>query len=621
MSEENQNEEPKKDAKYYFGLGNDQLDKGDYDGAIASYNKGIKLGDADSNYFGNRGNAQITKGDNDGAIVLYTIAIELNDSVPSYFNNKGVAQARNGDYDDAVDSYNKAIELDSMQPKYFNNRGIAYYKIEKGEKAAVTNWYQAFTLYEGSTGKDAEAERICKLVIEKEMSDEYDKSFEMMCYLASSTSFFPDVVGANEIDMHIEKLTSQELIDTSEKSGIYEYNKFLEKVLLNLQKFGNSKEDFKKVFNFLYSINVFKKNRYQAAVKDAKDATLYQYTSLDVLKIFLGFKEKEDDEKSENIKDVEQKQINLRLNNTNYMNDPTEGSYFVKKVLSGVKEPQDDERKEIENKFLKKNTSHAFIASLTYKKFDDIPMWKMYGRDSRGVAIGFSLPSHVLEPVSEDVTDMASAESEIKSNQDLVSDDTKNGKDKFKINSNEYLDEKALLYKIFYYDTEKEQSGNVKIEKGDSIEEKAFELINQITKAYEELMSVYANIQDVVQKKTETQEKTEDQKKAEIQKEIENQKKTLLNFIDWEFDRINFLVKDIQYQYEDEYRILRLTKDYSETKNDVGSPQLYVEVGDVEIKEVIFGAQSQTAMQWSPYIHKVLGDDVEVRDSDTSIKF
>lgn len=621
MSEENQNEEPKKDAKYYFGLGNDQLDKGDYDGAIASYNKGIKLGDADSNYFGNRGNAQITKGDNDGAIVLYTIAIELNDSVPSYFNNKGVAQARNGDYDDAVDSYNKAIELDSMQPKYFNNRGIAYYKIEKGEKAAVTNWYQAFTLYEGSTGKDAEAERIYKLVIEKEMSDEYDKSFEMMCYLASSTSFFPDVVGANEIDMHIEKLTSQELIDTSEKSGIYEYNKFLEKVLLNLQKFGNSKEDFKKVFNFLYSINVFKKNRYQAAVKDAKDATLYQYTSLDVLKIFLGFKEKEDDEKSENIKDVEQKQINLRLNNTNYMNDPTEGSYFVKKVLSGVKEPQDDERKEIENKFLKKNTSHAFIASLTYKKFDDIPMWKMYGRDSRGVAIGFSLPSHVLEPVSEDVTDMASAESEIKSNQDLVSDDTKNGKDKFKINSNEYLDEKALLYKIFYYDTEKEQSGNVKIEKGDSIEEKAFELINQITKAYEELMSVYANIQDVVQKKTETQEKTEDQKKAEIQKEIENQKKTLLNFIDWEFDRINFLVKDIQYQYEDEYRILRLTKDYSETKNDVGSPQLYVEVGDVEIKEVIFGAQSQTAMQWSPYIHKVLGDDVEVRDSDTSIKF
>lgn len=374
------------------------------------------------------------------------------------------------------------------------------------------------------------------------------------------------------------------MIDIAEKAGLYEYNKFLKRVLLNLQKSGGSKDDLQKVFNFSISINEFKKNRYDAANKDAENATLYQYTSIDVLKIFLGFKEKEDGEKSERIKEGDQKQISLRLNNTNYMNDSTEGSYFVKKVLSGVKGLQDDERKEIENKLLRKNTSHAFIASLTYKKSDDIPMWKMYGRDSKGVAVGFSLPSQVLDPVA-------------RAGKFVKFPKSKNNKEKFEINRNEYLDEKALLYKIFYYDTEKEHSGNVEIEKDDKIEKRAFKLINQITKAYEELMSVYAKIQDA------------------------DQKKTLLNFIDWEFDRIKFLVKDIQYQYEDEYRILRLTKDYSETKNDVGSPQLYVEVDDVEIKEVIFGAQSETAMRWSPYIHKILGDDVEVRDFDTSIKF
>jgi tetratricopeptide (TPR) repeat protein len=117
-----------KDAGAYYNRGNAELDKGDFDGAIADYNRVIELDPKFTDAYGNRGFAKHAKGDLDGAIADYTRAIELGSTNPAAYNNRGAEKLKKGDFDGAITDCNRAIELD---PEYANAYAIRAYAKDK----------------------------------------------------------------------------------------------------------------------------------------------------------------------------------------------------------------------------------------------------------------------------------------------------------------------------------------------------------------------------------------------------------------------------------------------------------------------------------------------------------
>jgi tetratricopeptide (TPR) repeat protein len=76
--------------------------KGDYDRAIADFNKAIELDPKDAIAYGGRGFAYSSKADYDRAIADLTKAIELDPkNARIYYYNRGKAYERKGGYDGA----------------------------------------------------------------------------------------------------------------------------------------------------------------------------------------------------------------------------------------------------------------------------------------------------------------------------------------------------------------------------------------------------------------------------------------------------------------------------------------------------------------------------------------
>ena len=95
-----------------FKRGNEALDNGNYDKAIAEYTEVIRLDpEADGAYF-NRGRAYFDKENYDKAIADFTKAIELDSDNAKFYNNRGFAYSNKKDYDRAIADYTKALQLD-----------------------------------------------------------------------------------------------------------------------------------------------------------------------------------------------------------------------------------------------------------------------------------------------------------------------------------------------------------------------------------------------------------------------------------------------------------------------------------------------------------------------------
>ena len=106
--------------------GNEALEKGDYDKAIAAYDKAIRLNPRDTLAYNNRGMAYERKGDRGKAISDYSEAIRIDPKYETAYNNRGSAYGAKGDYDKAIADLNEAIRLDPKDPPPYVNRGIAY---------------------------------------------------------------------------------------------------------------------------------------------------------------------------------------------------------------------------------------------------------------------------------------------------------------------------------------------------------------------------------------------------------------------------------------------------------------------------------------------------------------
>ncbi len=94
---------------------------GEFDLAIADYNKVIEMKSADSTTYLNRGWAYSNKKNYDLAIADYGKAIELNPKELMAYLNRAEAHEKAGNIEKAVGDYQKAVELDGENAEARNN--------------------------------------------------------------------------------------------------------------------------------------------------------------------------------------------------------------------------------------------------------------------------------------------------------------------------------------------------------------------------------------------------------------------------------------------------------------------------------------------------------------------
>lgn len=116
----------------YGNLGNAYARNGEYDLAIACYQKVLDLDPSFSYGYFNLGNLYHRKGENEPAARNYLKALALDPSMTEAYCNLGVVSQKQGQYDRAIGYFRRALEIDPRYAgTYYSHMGeIAY---EKGD--------------------------------------------------------------------------------------------------------------------------------------------------------------------------------------------------------------------------------------------------------------------------------------------------------------------------------------------------------------------------------------------------------------------------------------------------------------------------------------------------------
>ena len=182
----------KDNPRNFYNVGVRKYKSGDYEGAIAEFNKVIELKPDFDNAYYNRGLSFYSMKSYLEAELDFGKAIEINprdsasmlhlglikyyknkfkDAVEAYnaviekfpfygiaFYNRGIAQGRLGYYDKAIDDFNTSITLDPTHSKSFFNRGLANF-FDRDTAKACKDWKQAAKL--GSSKAQEAVEAYC----------------------------------------------------------------------------------------------------------------------------------------------------------------------------------------------------------------------------------------------------------------------------------------------------------------------------------------------------------------------------------------------------------------------------------------------------------------------------
>ena len=103
-------------ATQYFNQGLEKYKVGNYQGAIADWNKAIEINPQDALAYYNRGLAKYDLGDYQGAIVDYDKAIEIKPQSALTFKNRGVSRELVNDLEGACRDWRKAADFGLIEP-------------------------------------------------------------------------------------------------------------------------------------------------------------------------------------------------------------------------------------------------------------------------------------------------------------------------------------------------------------------------------------------------------------------------------------------------------------------------------------------------------------------------
>jgi len=124
-----------KSAQDYNERSATDMQKGDYDKAIADCDEAIRLDPQLAAAYNNRGSAYLWKRDYDKAIADCDLAIRLNPKDARAHTNRGIAYLFKRDYDKAIADCDLAIQLNSKDARAHMNRGTAYLQKRDYDKA------------------------------------------------------------------------------------------------------------------------------------------------------------------------------------------------------------------------------------------------------------------------------------------------------------------------------------------------------------------------------------------------------------------------------------------------------------------------------------------------------
>ena len=132
-------------APLYNGRGVAYNRKGEYDLAIADYDRAIEIDPEFAGAYSNRGNVYDSQGKYDLAISDYNRAIELNPRYAAVYNNRGTAYHHKGEYGLAISDYKKTIEINSTLVGVYFNMASAFESLARKKEAIEA--YKAFIKY------------------------------------------------------------------------------------------------------------------------------------------------------------------------------------------------------------------------------------------------------------------------------------------------------------------------------------------------------------------------------------------------------------------------------------------------------------------------------------------
>ena len=111
------------DATSYLDHGNAKNARGNFDGAIADYDKALALNPSYAEAYWNRGQARFSKDDFNGALADLDQALALKPNLAGAYGSRGAAKEAKGDLTGALADYDKSIALargdDAAYPRFF----------------------------------------------------------------------------------------------------------------------------------------------------------------------------------------------------------------------------------------------------------------------------------------------------------------------------------------------------------------------------------------------------------------------------------------------------------------------------------------------------------------------
>jgi tetratricopeptide (TPR) repeat protein len=123
----------------YNDRGVARLNGGDFDNAIADFNKAIEVDPKFATGYFNRGRAYFAKGNNDGAIADCSKALEIRPAYALAHLNRARAYRNKDNFSEAIEDFEKAIDLDRSNKDAGGELAMTFWD---AAKEAMSRWWK-----------------------------------------------------------------------------------------------------------------------------------------------------------------------------------------------------------------------------------------------------------------------------------------------------------------------------------------------------------------------------------------------------------------------------------------------------------------------------------------------